>query len=79
MSPTQQDGRVNGRLTNSALLSSMSVPSLGAVHPADRCALCGLLDSEAELRPTVLRFTMAQALVCVDFDRCMRERRERAV
>jgi hypothetical protein len=71
----QQGGHCNGRLTNSQLLTSMSISALGDVHPARACALCGLLDSETELEPTLLKWTMAEAMVCTDLIGCMRRRR----
>jgi hypothetical protein len=73
--PKQQGGHCNGRLTNSQLLTSMSISALGDVHPARACALCGCLDSEVELRTTVIRWTMAEGMVCTDLILCMRRRR----
>jgi hypothetical protein len=48
---------------------------LGLYHPADQCAWCGLLDSETELRTTVLIATRAEAVVCRDRIRCLRRSR----
>jgi hypothetical protein len=43
------------------------------LHPCDRCAFCGVLASEAILRPAVL-VTLADALVCLDTVACERRR-----
>ena len=58
---------------------------LGELHPEDRCALCGEVGKEwpcidvawNSLHRTVLAYTQAAALVCVDTVACERRRAER--
>jgi hypothetical protein len=44
---------------------------LGFLHPGDRCALCG---ARGALRRTVIRATIAEAVVCLDVFLCLRRR-----
>jgi hypothetical protein len=57
------------------LFDPLRVAPLGDYHPGDRCAWCSLLDSETELRITVLIATRAEATVCVDGIACLRRAR----
>jgi hypothetical protein len=53
-------------------LIDMKIPRLGAVHPAASCAWCGATDDFVR---TVLRHTLAEAVVCSDPVGCARRRR----
>jgi hypothetical protein len=68
------NARSNGRPAPTSLAPPIKIARLGEYHPGDRCAWCGLLDSEAELRPTILKHTRAHALECVDLVTCLRGR-----
>jgi hypothetical protein len=59
-------------------LPELKISALGDYHSDGVCALCGLLDSETELKRTVLAMTRAEAMRCVDIAACCRRIRRAA-